>query len=445
AGDRGRERGAEAGLFCGGPRDRHHRRAREAPRPARQGTPLARFPSGQDPPAGRAAALRPVGDGRGAGKFGERRHPTGRVRPRPPPRAAAEDRAGELRRRHRPRIQGRDGGDARSADARFRRHRTGAAEGGAGRRADGQGAVRHRPAQPQAGRHHGRAPGRGGRDRRLRFRGPDGDGRRAGRALPRRLRQRHADRGGRRGLHPRLHRAARRHPSRRNPPGRCDLPGRVRGAGAGRQGGAVRGDVQGAQAPGPARDRRRDGHQPRLRERREAAGHRAGDAPAGVRLHGPHEDQARPARPAFRAGRLPGAPGDGGRRVQPDLATGRSRHEGREAGRGRQEQGRGHAARRVPRHRRTPHPPRPAAVGDRPHQQHRRFRRGAGPRHAPGGRALPRPGAAGDGVLPQNAASGRKPPIPHLRGEGRGFHAGTGQGDGAERGAGGTGNGRRRL
>ena len=51
------------------------------------------------------------------------------------------------------------------------------------------------------------------------FVGPAGGGRRRGRgrAVRGRLRHRHADRGRRRGLHPRLHRAARRHPGRARP------------------------------------------------------------------------------------------------------------------------------------------------------------------------------------------------------------------------------------
>ena len=117
----------------------------------------------------------------------------------------------------------------------------------------------------------------------------------------------------------------------RDPFRRRDLPGRVRGGGAGRQGGALRGDVQGAEASGAARDGRRLCREPRLRGRGEAPGHGARDLAARVRRDGADADQARAARQPCRAGGLPGAAGHGGRRsstqiwqrVEADMKAGR--------------------------------------------------------------------------------------------------------------------------
>ena len=115
-------------------------------------------------------------------------------------------------------------------------------------------------------------------------------------------------------------------------------------------------------------------------------------------------------------GRLPGPAEHGGVRVRRYLEPHRGRPQGGQGRRRGRRQGRGDAADRVPRYRRTPGPPGTAAVGDRAAERRAGRPRRAAACHAGRGRQVPGPGGPGDGVLPQEPAGGRWPARPDLRG-----------------------------
>ena len=135
----------------------------------------------------------------------------------------------------------------------------------------------HRPAQPHA---RGDPAGGARRPRRGEGRGADRRLRRADRRdrVSRRHRQGHRGGDRRHRLHSGLQRAARGHEAGRDPHDRGHLPGRVRRADPGRQGGELRGHRADAEPRGGAGARRRAGEEAGLRR----SGGDAGDGQPAV-------------------------------------------------------------------------------------------------------------------------------------------------------------------
>ena len=99
-------------------------------------------------------------------------------------------------------------------------------------------------------------------------------------------------------------------------------------------------------------------------------------------------------------------------------------------GRGRQGEGRGQLRGRLPRHRRTPGPARPAAGRNRAGQQHHRHAGGGEPRDAGARpRAIPGQEAQMMEFFRNYPPADERPARPDLRGQGRRFRAGAGEGD----------------
>ena len=148
----------------------------------------------------------------------QRGDPPGHHRPRPAPGAAAEDRAGELRRRRRPGIQDRPRAAARDPDAGLRLDRAGAREGRARATSRSTKSLDHRspPDRKPEDVTEARAPRPRARslvcDFEGRLKNEDGS---LAEPFQGGTGVRHADRGRRLRLHPRLHRAARGHRARR--------------------------------------------------------------------------------------------------------------------------------------------------------------------------------------------------------------------------------------
>ncbi len=238
---------------------RHSRRCApgpggDAPQGAGRADPDAGLPPGQGAAAAPEAALREVGDGRGAGEVGAGRFDPAADRAQSAPGRAAEGRDRQVRERPGPGVQRRDGSDPGDHAGRFQDAQAGAhGRRRAGKRDRGKPAA-PRQAPAQAGARCRRSCGAVGRRRGDRLRRPrrrHGVRGRQGRGFPPGARLRH--------VHPRLRGSAHRPQEERDQGGVGHVPGGVRQQGTGGQAGRVRRDGEAGQpAQGPA-DRRRDG------------------------------------------------------------------------------------------------------------------------------------------------------------------------------------------